>query len=110
MPVRLHSGVACEQDLQDGELAAKLVRNTPKSVQRLLWLDKDDIASYSPIPWANARLKLLAEHAFAEGAQASPSRFHPERLLWIPPTCSMTSPSVHSSGMSQDTLRRSSEG
>lgn len=93
-----------EHDLQDGKLAAKLLRNTPKSVQRLLWLDKDDIATYSPIPWANARLKLLAEHAFAEGEQSSPSRFHPERLLWIPPTCpryALGGPFAHSEGYSK---------
>lgn len=73
---------------RSGELASK----TPFSVQRDLWLSQKAVEKYGEIKPKNARLKLLADHAFAEGDQAAPSRFHPERLLWIPPTAPAYAP------------------
>lgn len=57
--------------------AAELARKTSVAVKRALWIDPKHVKTYREIPWANARLKLLAEHAFDKGA---------ERLLWVPPT------------------------
>ena len=74
--------------------AAELARKTQKLpwVRRDLWLSRSAVETYREIPPKNARLKLLADHAFAEGTQATPSRFHPERLLWIPPTAPAYAP------------------
>ncbi len=54
-----------------------LDRKTSPAVRHALWLDCTRVKTYREIPWANARLKQLAEHAFDKGA---------DRLLWIPPT------------------------
>ncbi len=57
--------------------AAELAAKTSDAVKRALWINPKHVKIYREIPWANARLKLLAEHAFDKGA---------ERLLWVPPT------------------------
>jgi hypothetical protein len=84
-----------EQESLESALAGRtgeLVLTTPSSVQRDLWLDRSTVAAYREIKPNNARLKLLAEHAFAEGDQTAPSRFHPEQLLWMPPTAPAYTP------------------
>ena len=98
------SGYKVQAILEDAlkKSGKDLVRLLPPPARRLLWLNKTTVDAYRPIPWANARLKLLADHAFAEGEQAA--RFHPERLLWIPPTCpryALGGPFVHSGGFSK---------
>lgn len=61
-------------------------RKTSKEVRKSLWMaeNKDLVKGYKRIDWANKRLELLADHAFAENTEQKP--FHPEYLLWIPPT------------------------
>lgn len=45
--------------------------------QPLVWLNKNEIESYTKIPENNARLKLLMDEVFKNNA---------ENLLWVPPT------------------------
>lgn len=61
-------------------------RRTKREVRESLWMaeNKDVVKGYKRIDWANRRLELLADHAFAENTEQKP--FHPENLLWIPPT------------------------
>lgn len=56
-------------------------RNNPDDVKKAnkdcLWLKRNIIDNYDKVDFGNARLELVAEHAFSQNA---------EMLLWVPPS------------------------